>query len=207
MAGAYLGSLIIVGTTLAIFGTSQGAIRLCLQATARWSYCFFLPAYAGGALAMLFGPTFRPVARRARDLGLAFASAHLTHACLVAWLYYISPTPPVSTRAAIFFGTALIVTYLLALFSIPSLAAKLPSRAWWVIRTFGMEFIAFAFLYDFAYTRFLDTPSHIAAYMPFVALGSGAALVRIAAYVKKGYSKRVQPTPLPVNATSTLADQ
>ena len=189
VAGAYLGSLIIACTTLAIFGTSQGAIRLGLQATARWSYCFFLLAYAGGALATIFGPAFRPIAQRGRDFGLAFAAAHLTHASLVAWLYYVSPTPPVSERAAIFFGTALFLTYVLALLSIPNLVARLPPRVWWLLRTFGMEFIAFAFLYDFAYTRFVDTLTHIAAYIPFVALGTAAALVRIAAYVKKIHSK------------------
>jgi hypothetical protein len=207
MAGAYLGSLVVAGTTLAIFGTSQGAIRLALQATARWSYCFFLLAYAGGSLTAVFGPGFRPVARRGRDLGLAFASAQFTHACLVAWLYYISPKPPVSTHAAIFFGTALFITYLLALFSIPSLAATLPPRLWRALRTFGMEFIAFAFLYDFAYTRFVDTLIHIAAYMPFVALGSAAALVRIAAYYKKVRSKSSQPAPPRIGAGSRLADR
>ena len=205
VAGAYLGSLVVACTTLAIFGTSQGAIRLGLQATARWSYCFFLLAYTGGALATVFGPTFRPIAQRGRDFGLAFAAAHLTHASLVAWLYYISPTPPVSERAAIFFGTALLLTYVLALFSIPNLASRLPPRAWWLLRTFSMEFIAFAFLYDFANTRFVDTLTHIAAYMPFVALGTAAALLRIAAYVKSVQNKRAQLSTPHADAESTTA--
>jgi hypothetical protein len=36
------------------------------------------------------------LALHARDFGLAFASAHLAHVGLVAWLYYIAVDPPLS---------------------------------------------------------------------------------------------------------------
>jgi len=42
--------------------------------------------YAGGAMTALFGPAFEPFKKRAREFGLAFASAHLVHIALVAWL-------------------------------------------------------------------------------------------------------------------------
>lgn len=185
MTGAFAGSLVVAALTLAFFGYGQAATHIALQLTARWSYCFFLPAYAGSALAAIFGPRFQPVASRARDLGLAFAAAHLTHASLVAWLYYISPKPPVSTHSALFFGVALFLTYVLALFSIPKMAANLPPRAWWALRTFGMEYIAFAFLYDFIVVPFSSSPLHLISYIPFIAFGTTAAVLRILVYGKK----------------------
>src|SRR5580700_5225916 len=54
-------------------------LGMALRATARWSFVLFWLASAGGALASLFGSAFQPLARRGRDLGLAFASAHLVH--------------------------------------------------------------------------------------------------------------------------------
>src|SRR6185437_3821174 len=182
MTGAYLGSLVIAAATLAIFGTRISGTHIGLQLTARWSYCFFLPAYVGGALTTLFGPTFQPLARRGRDLGLAFASAHLTHACLVGWLYYISPGPPVAARTAVFFGVALFLTYVLALFSFPGWVAKLPPRLWWALRTFGMDYIALAFVYDLHNNPFHHGLVHLIAYLPFFAIGVAAMLVRIASY-------------------------
>jgi hypothetical protein len=50
----------------------------------------FWPAYTGSVLTTLFGPAFEPIKRRTREFGLAFASAHLVHLALVAWL--IRPT-------------------------------------------------------------------------------------------------------------------
>lgn len=185
MSGAFLGSLVVAAATLAFFGTGIGATDVGLQLTARWSYCFFIPAYAGGALATIFGPALLPLARRGRDLGLAFASAHLTHAGLVAWLYYISPHPPLSTRSAIFFGSALLVTYALALFSFPKWVAKLPPRAWWALRTFGMDYIALAFVYDLHNNPFNHGLVHLLAYLPFFAIGIAALLLRAASYAKR----------------------
>ena len=182
MSAAYAASVAIAALALFVGGTGHRGIILGLMMTARWSYCYFLPAYVGGGLATLFGPLFQPIARRGRDLGLAFASAHLTHFCLVAWLYYISPTPPVPRSSAIFFGIALVLTYALALFSLPRLSAQLHPRVWWLLRTVGMDYIAFAFLSDFLHDPFNGSLVHLIGYLPFVALGLSAALVRLAAY-------------------------
>lgn len=185
MAGAFLGSLGVAAATVTVYGMGISGTHIGLQLTARWSYCFFLPAYAGGALATIFGAPLRPLARRGRDLGLAFASAHLTHAGLVAWLYYISPQAPLSTRSAVFFGGALLVTYALALFSFPRWVAKIPPRAWWLLRTFGMDYIALAFVYDLHNNPFHLGLVHLIAYLPFFAFGVAALLLRTAAYAKR----------------------
>ena len=193
MAAAFLASAVIASVTLALTGAGHRGTIIGLQLTARWSYCLFLPAYVGGALAALFGTVFQPLARRGRDLGLAFASAHVTHLSLVAWLYYISPRPPVGTFTAIFFGIAAILTYVLALFSIPRLAASLPPRVWWWLRTVAMEYIALAFLSDFLHNPFDGGLARLIAYLPFLALGSAAALLRIAFYAKRLRGKRLMP--------------
>lgn len=193
MAGAFLASLVLASITLAALGVGHHGTIIGLQLTARWSYCFFLPAYVGGALAALFGTAFQPLARRGRDLGLSFASAHLTHLSLVAWLYYISPRPPVGEFSAIYFIIAAIFVYVLALFSIPTLAAKLSPRAWWWLRTVGMEFIAIAFLSDFLRNPFEGGLARLAAYLPFIVVGCAAALLRIAYYSKRLRQKRLIP--------------
>lgn len=206
MAGPYLGSLAIAAFALAALGAGHRGTTFGLQLTARWSYCFFILAYVGGPLATLFGPAFQGLARRGRVLGLGFASAHLTHLCLVVWLYYISPKPPVSTFSALYFGTAALLTYLLALFSIPTLPEKLPPSVWWGLRTLGMDFIFIAFMRDFLSSSFDGSLLHVVGYLPFIAAGLVAALIRVAAYARKIRRKWTRSVPAPAADGSSLAD-
>ena len=74
-----------------------------LQATGRWSFALFWLATVAGPLRTLFGPTFKPLAQRARDLGLCYASAHLVHLGLVVWMYVVS-VPDLTRQFVIFFG-------------------------------------------------------------------------------------------------------
>jgi hypothetical protein len=205
MGGAYLGSLAIAVLVLTAWGAGVRGTTFGLQLTARWSYGFFILAYVGGPLATLFGPAFLSLARRGRELGLAFASAHLTHLCLVVWLYYISPKPPIPASSALYFGIAAVLTYLLALFSIPALVAKLPPSLWWGLRTLGMDYIALAFLRDFLHSPFSRSLLHLIGYLPFVAVGVAAALIRIAAYAKKAHRKWTQSARETVAGGSSLA--
>ncbi|MGB6486857.1 MAG: hypothetical protein WBE91_08250, partial [Steroidobacteraceae bacterium] len=153
--------------------------------------------YTGGPLAVVFGSRFQPLARRGRELGLAFASAHLRPAGLVVWLYHISSKAPLGASSAIFFGTALGFTYLLALLSIPTLATALPRLLWRAIVIVGMEFIAYAFLSDFLRANpFGQGISRLIAYLPFTAFAVAAALLRITAYGMKlrlSLSRRGRP--------------
>jgi len=200
MASAFAVALAAAVAMLEFRGAGHEGTVLALRLTARWSYCLFLPAYLGGALTTLFGPVFKPLARRGRDLGLAFAAAHLVHFGLVVWLYHISARPPVGTSSAIYFGIALLFTYLIALFSIPSLFAKLPPRIWRLLVTVGMEYIALAFLRDFLQNPFHHGLVNLLAYLPFIALAFTALALRLCAYAKRyvashagiagGYSER-----------------
>lgn len=187
MGGAFLVGLLIAVVTLLHFGSGDRGTRIALQLTARWSYGFFSLAYLGGPLVTLFGSRFQPLARRGRELGLAFASAHLTHAGLVVWLYHVSRTAPIGLFGAIFFSTALVFTYLLALLSIPTLAARLPRWLWRAILIVGMEFIAYAFLTDFLVGHLGHDLKNVIFYLPFTTIAVAAALLRMSAYGIKLY--------------------
>src|SRR5579872_6442251 len=87
MALAMFVAIVIVAVVYAGAGPTH-RLSLALRATARWSFLLFCLGTYGGALTTLFGSRFLALARNARDLGLAFASAHLVHVALVAWLLY-----------------------------------------------------------------------------------------------------------------------
>jgi len=83
MAASIVVALVIV-LIVRVGATPGEKLGVALRATARWSFLLFWLAYAGGALATLFGPKFQALAHRGRDFGLSFASAHLVHLGLVA---------------------------------------------------------------------------------------------------------------------------
>jgi hypothetical protein len=182
MAASFLVGLVIV--LVIRTGAPPGErVDMALRATARWSFLLFWPASAGAALATLFGSRFQALAHRARDFGLAFASAHLVHLGVVAWLYVSEKPPPRSTL--IFFGIAAIWTYVLAILSIKRLSARLNPRVWRTVRTLGVEYIAFAFLTDFAKNPFQGGVLHVANYLPFLALAIAGPVLRLAALAKR----------------------
>jgi hypothetical protein len=183
MAASFLVGLVIVLAIRAGAGPGE-RFAMALRATPRWSFLLFWLASTGGALATLFGSKFQALAHRARDLGLSFASAHLVHLGLVAWVYYVAPdTPPRS--ALIFFGIAAIWTYVLAILSIKRLSARLNPRVWRTVRTLGVEYISLAFLTDFARNPFQGGVLDAANYLPFLALAIAGPILRLAALVKR----------------------
>lgn len=58
MAVAFGASLALASTVIVVFGAHRG-VYVALAATARLAFLIFWPAYAGGALASLFGASFR----------------------------------------------------------------------------------------------------------------------------------------------------
>ncbi len=159
-------------------------VGVALQATARWSFILFWLAYAGNALAVVFGPRFQAIAYRCRDFALSYASAHLAHLGMIAWLLLATDTP-FARSALIFFGIAVFWTYLLALLSIKSLAAKLDPKLLRILRTIGVEYIALVFLVDFAKNPFQGGIVNLVIYLPFIALAIAGTLLRFAAVVKR----------------------
>jgi hypothetical protein len=154
---------------------------------------FFWSAYAGSAMALVFGQRFDGLARRGRELGLAFASAQLVHIGLVLWLYHMAAGPG---GAMVFFWLGILCTYLLALFSLPWLHGLLGPRLWRLFRTIALEYIALAFAADFilgplharGFGKFPPT------YLPFVLmLVGGAGLRTLGAYGLPRVSQFVEP--------------
>jgi len=114
MGAAFLIAFVAAGIVLATLGIGVRGTDRALQVTARLSFILSWGAYAGGALVRLFGSAFRSTARRGRDLGLAFASAHSIHIALVVWLYRISSQPPLGPALFWFIAIGLMWTYLLS---------------------------------------------------------------------------------------------
>ena len=182
MAGALVAALAIV-LIVRMVAPPGARVGVALQATARWSFILFWFAYTGNAWAVVFGPRFQAIAHRCRDFALAYASAHLAHLGMVAWLLLTSDTP-FAQSALIFFGIAVFWTYLLALLSIRSLAAKFDPKLLRALRTIGVEYIALVFLVDFAKNPFQSGMDFV-IYMPFIMLAIAGPLLRIAAVAKR----------------------
>jgi hypothetical protein len=161
---------------------STGKLGRALRVTARWSFLWFFLASIGGALRTLFGERFRAIAQHARDFGLTFASAHLAHLGLVAWLYFSYGGPGPGTL--VFFGIGAFFTYLLALLSIKRISARLDPKLWRWLRTIGVEYISLNFLYDFARNPFSGGLAQLVAYLPFLVLAIAGPLLRLAAAVQ-----------------------
>jgi hypothetical protein len=175
MGLAFGAALACAGFILAVRGTGERGTDDALMATGRLSFLLFWPAYAGGALATLFGPIFQPLSRRGREFGLAFASAHLVHLALVAWLCWIGAVP--ETGVFVFFGIGVVCIYVLALGSIPRIRRAAGPLAWRILQIFGMNYIAYAFAVDFLRLDRLRPPASV-AYLPFAVLSvAGPALV------------------------------
>jgi hypothetical protein len=183
MAAAFCAALSLAALVLAVLGTGERGTDVALQVTARFSFLLFWPAYTAGAMTALFGPAFEPVKQRAREFGLAFASAHLVHLALVVWLTYIGHAP--SRGVFIFFGVAALWTYLLALLSIRRLQQGLGSKGWWLLRVVGLNYIAYAFASDFLRYPQLGSIKYLVGYVPFAILSVVGPLLCLAAFMRR----------------------
>jgi hypothetical protein len=173
---AFLASVGLAAGSLVVFGADIKGTRHALEITARFSYLWFWPAYAGGALAYLLGTRFR----HGREFGLAFAAVHSIHLMLVLWLYEISPRPPISLGGAVFFGIGAGFMYLLAILSIKSVMQTLNPWLWRSILLVGMEYIEYAFLTDFWVDLSHPISLHrLVGYLPFMLLGLFGTTVRL----------------------------
>jgi hypothetical protein len=182
---AFSGALAIAIVVLVIEGVETSGTTVGLRLTARFSYAFFWLSYVGGAIAILFGPAFNIIPRRAREFGLAFASAQLVHVGLVLWLAWISPPQPIGAAVMPFFAIGVVWTYLLAALSIDRARDLFSPYMLKVMRTIGSEYIALTFFTDFVLVPRYP-PSHaILLYLPFWTMLLVGPLLRLAAAVKQ----------------------
>lgn len=173
-------ALVLAVTVLVTFGAGERGTAIGLRLTARWSFLLFWFAYAGSALARLFGARFDALARRGRDLGLAYASAQVVHVSLVLWIYYLAPA---KNGGMAFFWVGILCTYLLALFSLPRFRETVGPRLWQIYRAAALEYIALVFATDLILGPLQAArPSKYAVltYLPFALLLTGGVGLRVA---------------------------
>jgi len=189
MGTAFLVAMAVAAVALATFGPAARGTEIALQLTARWSFLLFWLAYVGGAAARVFGRRFDGLARRGRELGLAFASAQLVHVALILWLIYIATGPGGSM---VFFWVGIFCTYLLAFLSLPQLQNALGPLAWRLLRTVSVEYIALVFAVDFIMLPFEEHGilNYPASYAPFGFTLIAATALRITIFVKPQGSPR-----------------
>jgi hypothetical protein len=181
---------VLATAVLARDGANTKGLVLALRLTARWSFLLFWLAYAGGAMAALFGRGFAFLAGRGREFGLGYAAAQLIHIALVIWLFHISLSPPLSGRPFVFFTVAIIWTYLLAIFSFGGLAETLGSTGWQILRIAAVNCILCAFASDFVPIVIDGTAEHhglqmFLAYTPFAAMTLAAPLLVFTVAVRR----------------------
>jgi hypothetical protein len=166
-------------------------LGLALRWTARWSFVWFCLASWSAALGILFGVRLRPLAMRAREFGLAFASAHVVHVALVAYMLYRATTP-FARQPLIFFGVGVGFVYVMALITLSArLREILGPHAWRAFRIVGIEYINYAYYSDFSGRTFHKGVINFLIYAPFLALTLAGPLVRLSALLKKTLAARL----------------
>lgn len=194
MCAAFCASLILAVAVLAGMGTGEKGSIAALRATARLAFLLFLLAYAGGAMAKLFGPAFGALARYGRDFGLSFAAAQLVHIGLIVWLFHVSPHPPSFTSWFIQVECiGLVWTYVLAAISMERLGALLSRDVRRRLFAIGLEYIAFVYFLNFIVVpiRFGEPhPIQILSYLPFSVLIVAAPILRWAAMARSSGTGR-----------------
>jgi len=188
-------ALALAAAVLDVLGPGEKGIRMALNVTARWSCLLFLMAYAGGAVAKLFGPTWAPLGRCGWEFGVAFASAHLVHIGLIVWLWWILNRLPLQGGVLVFFAVALVWTYLLAILSFGRLSEALGPRLWRLLMFLGLNYILLAFARDFVLGVIDAWDTHrniwqLVKYAPFALLCIAAPLLRIAALAQRRWKGR-----------------
>jgi hypothetical protein len=195
MIGALGGALALAGAVLADYGTGPDGIGQAVRYTARWSFLFFWLSYAGGAMAILFGPVFAGLARRARPLGLAFAVALQVHIGLVIWFGVVIGEIPLQGGLLCFFLIGLFCADLLALLSF-GVGKRSLGRLWspllllattYILIAFGRDFVLGALDQNVRYWRYA------AEYVPFALLSLIAIPLRLAAFVRLRIGLRSAP--------------
>jgi hypothetical protein len=192
MIGAFGGALALAVAVLADYGTGPVGIGQAVRYTARWSFLFFWLSYVGGAMAILFGPAFAGLARRARALGLAFATALQVHIGLVVWLGVAIGQIPLQGGVLLFFLVALSCTYLLALLSF-GVGTRNLGRLWRPLLFLATTYILIAFGADFVPGALSQKTQHwlyAAEYVPFALLSLIAIPLRLAAILRQHFGLR-----------------
>jgi hypothetical protein len=185
VVGAFSAALAVGLIVLAAEGRGIKGYTIATESVARVAFLFFWLSYVAGALAQFFGPAFAGLARRRRELGLAFAAALAVHLTFVAWLFHISFFRPVPDYVVFYFGIGAAWAYGIALASLKRVRDLMGEIAWRIFTTFGIEYIALLFFRDFVLLPHFPGLKSTLFYAPFEVLIIVGALMRWSASIAK----------------------
>ena len=158
----------VAAVEIAIARDLDHGLPFASAAVARFAFLPFWLSYTGGAWVALGFARFAAVRDHARELGLAFAAAVAIHLGLIGWQllrgYSIAPA------IVAIFGAAALLTLLLCVFSLPSVASRIPHPALATFRLLATTYIALAYLQDFAVRPQPAVLHYWVAYAPYAAL-------------------------------------
>jgi hypothetical protein len=184
MCAAFCAALILAVVVLGAMGTGEKGTGIALHLTGRLSFLLFWPAYAGGAMAALFGARFDILARHGRDFGLAYASAQLVHVGLVARLVSMSDAPTLESIMP-FFAVGVVWTYVLALSSVKRLSNLFSPSLLQILRNIGLEYLALVFFADLVLLPIQTHTNRPLEYLPFSALIIVGPILRMGAIARR----------------------
>jgi hypothetical protein len=192
---AFCAALALAVVVLAVMGTGEKGTGFALHLTGRLSFLLFWPAYAGAAMATLFGPRFDILTRHRRNFGLAYASAHLVHIGLVVHLVSMSARP-ISEAIMPFFAVGVVWTYLLALSSWERLSRLVSPGLLRALRNIGLEYLALVFFSDLVLPPMRAHTNHPYGYLPFAILIIVGPILRVASMIGR-FGTREAHSPFP----------
>lgn len=175
IALATAGALAICGAAALMPGSYLEKIGLATRLTARWSFCWFLAAFAARPLYRMFGGVWSAVLRQRRYVGLGFAAAHTIHGiCFSIEL----ATTSVTRSPLVYIGGGTAYLFMFAMAATSSDAAmRALGKNWRRLHLTGMWTIWFVFLFSYGGRIFRPDTQWLGATM--TALLVLAALIRI----------------------------
>lgn len=184
MAMAFAGAIAFAGAALIVAVPPQ-KLGMALRATARWSFVWFCLATYGAPLAVLFGERFRGLARRSREFGLSFAAALVVHFVLAIRQIYVSPVPFPRLPLIVFSLGVASTLVLTTLTVMPTVSAHLGPNGSRRLRTIGVEYIAFAFAFEFGGRILSGNRANAIHYLPLFVLAVTGPILRVLARAKR----------------------
>jgi hypothetical protein len=196
MGGAFCSALAVGIIVLALLGRGGRGVTYATESVARVAFVFFWLAYTGGALAAFFGSRLEGIARRRRELGLAFAAALLVHLAFVAWLFHISYRRPVSNEVIFYFSIGALWVYALVIISVKRLREFMGPIAWRLFNALGLEYVAVLFLRDFVLLPLQYGTRSPLFYLPFAILSIAGPVLRwLSLFLSNRRRKRLIAAP------------
>lgn len=191
---AALGGLAIaVGGYWSEGGWTHDGAMAAARLTARFSFLWFVVAWSASALMRLWPGGWRSqLLYRRRAVGLGFAAAHTVHlaALLIAVLAFAEPRA-LTTIVGGGIGYAFMAA--MALTSNDAAVRAMGPRNWKLLHATGGYALAAIFAFSY-YGRLSDKPWLA---VPALVLISGAALLRVAAWIKsRARPAKAQPPAL-----------